>query len=64
MKNTFKYIMMASVGFSTLFSSCNKEFLDQKPYTSVSTADAFTTAGDMQIALTGTYAGLRNTNLY
>ncbi|RYY28025.1 MAG: RagB/SusD family nutrient uptake outer membrane protein [Sphingobacteriaceae bacterium] len=64
MKNTFKYIMMVSVGFSTLFSSCNKEFLDQKPYTNVSTADAFTTAGDMQIALTGTYAGLRNTNLY
>lgn len=64
MKNIFKYIMMGSIGFSMLFSSCNKEFLDQKPYTSVSTADAFKTASDMQIALTGTYAGLRNTNLY
>jgi hypothetical protein len=64
MKSTFKYIIMTSVSFATLFSSCKKEFLDQKPYTGVSTTDALKTASDMQIALTGAYAGLRNTNLY
>ncbi|RYY28181.1 MAG: RagB/SusD family nutrient uptake outer membrane protein [Sphingobacteriaceae bacterium] len=64
MKNTFKYIIMGSVAFSALFNSCKKDFLDRKPYTSVSTTDALKTASDMQIALTGTYAGLRSTNLY
>lgn len=64
MKNTIKYIIIGSVAFSTLFSSCGKEFLDQKPYTSVSTDDALKTAADMRLALTGTYSGLRNTDLY
>lgn len=64
MKSTFKNIIIGGVAFSALFSSCKKEFLDQQPYTSVNTTDALKTASDMQIALTGTYAGLRNTNLY
>jgi hypothetical protein len=62
LRNT--YIITGSLVASLLMGSCKKDFLDQKPYTSIASGDAVKTASDMQIALTGTYAGLRSTNLF
>lgn len=52
-------------GLVTLLStvSCTKDFLDQKPYTSVAREDALKTAADIKTALNGTYANLRNGEL-
>lgn len=58
------YIISFFLLASLFAGSCKKDFLDQKPYTSVPSVDAVNTAPDMQIALTGTYAGLRSYLIY
>lgn len=45
-------------------SSCKKDFLDLRPYSSVSSDIAITNVSDMQAALSGTYANLNSLNLY
>jgi hypothetical protein len=45
-------------------TSCNKSFLDKKPYNAVVVTDAIQSEQDMQVAMAGVYAGLRNTDLY
>ncbi len=44
--------------------SCNKDFLNDKPYTAVVLQDAIKTESDMLVAVTGAYSQLRNTDLY
>lgn len=44
--------------------SCKKEFLDRKPYTSLSVGDALKTEADLQVALRGAYAGLRGVDIF
>ncbi len=46
------------------FSSCKKDFLNRSPYTSLSPAQALGSEADLQVALRGTYAGLRNSDLF
>lgn len=46
------------------FSSCKKDFLDKAPYTSLSPTQALGTEADLQVALRGAYAGLRNSDLF
>ena len=45
-------------------ASCNKDFIDKTPYTSLSPAQAFGTEADLKVALNGTYASMRNTSLF
>lgn len=59
----FSKIMIASVCTITLFS-CSKEFLDQKPFTSVVLSEALKSEDDMNTALNGLYSSLRATDLY
>lgn len=47
-----------------LLGACKKEFLEQKPYTQVPPENALVTENDLLVALRGTYANLRNTNLF
>ena len=46
------------------FASCNKDFINKIPYTSISPAQAFATEADLKVALNGTYASMRNTSLF
>jgi starch-binding outer membrane protein, SusD/RagB family len=47
-----------------LFASCKKAFLDLKPYDQVSFDDAIVNEGDMQAAVNGVYANLRDADLF
>lgn len=46
------------------FASCNKDFIDKSPYTSLSPAQALGTEADLKVALNGAYAAMRNTSLF
>jgi starch-binding outer membrane protein, SusD/RagB family len=48
----------------TAFVSCKQEFLDLKPYDSVTATDALKSESDLLVASRGMYAGLRNTDIY
>ena len=47
-----------------LITSCKKEFLDQKPYNSVSADVALKNDADMNAAMNGVYASMRSVDLY
>ncbi|ANE53302.1 hypothetical protein SY85_03730 [Flavisolibacter tropicus] len=47
-----------------LVSSCKKDFLEKEQYGAVPTSKAILTVDDMEAALNGTYAGLRNPTLF
>jgi starch-binding outer membrane protein, SusD/RagB family len=47
-----------------IFSSCNKSFLDKKPYDAIIVQDAIKTDADMSAALNGLYSSLRATDFY
>lgn len=64
MRHTYKYILYAGLFFTLLFGSCKKDFLDQPPYTSINANDALKSDVDLLTALTGTYAGMRVSQLY
>lgn len=64
MKRNFKYIVYTGLIFGSLLASCSKDFLDNPPATSVNANEALATDADMLTALNGTYAGMRNSNLY
>lgn len=49
---------------TTLSTSCSKSYLDTKPYTSIEAGQALKSEADLLVALRGTYAGMRNSNLY
>jgi hypothetical protein len=63
-KSNHIVIAMALGVAVTTFSSCKKEFLDLEPYTSLPAASAITTEADMQVALRGTYAGMRGVDIF
>ena len=44
--------------------ACQDSFLDLKPYDSLSADAAFKTEADLQVAVNGMYAGLRNVDLF
>jgi len=58
-----KYLFLLGV-IMIAFSSCKKDFLNQRPYDSVSSDVAITNVQDMQAALSGAYANLRSSSLY
>jgi hypothetical protein len=64
MKRNFKYILYTGMVCGALLASCSKDFLDQPPYTSINAGEALATDADILTALNGTYAGMRNSNLY
>lgn len=62
-KIKYGYVLLV-VALALGFSSCKKDFLDQRPYDGVSSDDAISNVQDLQAALTGAYANLRNSSLY
>ncbi len=64
MRHSYKYILYAGLLLNVLFSSCKKDFLNQPPSTSINAGDALKTDVDLLTALTGTYAGMRVSQLY
>jgi hypothetical protein len=59
----YKIIIMVAVILSAA-TSCKKDYLDKKPPTSITPADALATETDMASALRGAYAGLRAGDYY
>jgi starch-binding outer membrane protein, SusD/RagB family len=57
-----RYIYMLAIGLMS-FASCDKE-LDQEPYNSLSTGQAFKTQADFENAVRGAYTGLRGSSYY
>jgi hypothetical protein len=65
MKNLkIKYSAIIIVMVCLTFTSCKKEFLDLKPYSSVPNADALKSEADLQVALRGIYASLRGVDVF
>jgi len=62
-KSTYKYLFLIA-GITLFSSSCKKDFLNRRPYDSVSSDVAITNVQDMQAALSGAYANLRSSSLY
>jgi hypothetical protein len=58
-----KYIYLLAAGVIG-FSSCQKDFLDQKPPTALPIADAIKTENDMADAVNGMYNSMRGTTLF
>lgn len=54
----------AAMGLLLITTSCNKEFLDREPYGGLPTNEAITNVDDMETALSGVYATIRNERLY
>ncbi|MBS1948235.1 MAG: RagB/SusD family nutrient uptake outer membrane protein [Bacteroidetes bacterium] len=64
MKTFNKHILtLIGSGSLLLFASC-KKFLDQKPVSSITTDNAYTTGSDIESALTGAYSSFMATNFY
>src|SRR5947207_1428112 len=60
---TILYTFLAGTILTTT-SSCNKSFLDNKPYDAVVAADAIKSDADMSTALNGLYFSLLATDFY
>lgn len=63
-KSKINKVLLLSFLILGLMGSCTKDFLDQKPYTQVPPEEAIVTENDALVALRGTYASLRSTNLF
>jgi len=63
-KKITNIVMITLAAFGLVLSSCKKEFLDLKPYTSLPVPDALKSEADLQVALRGAYAGLRGVDLF
>ncbi len=57
-------IQLTGFAFMLVLSACKKEFLDQKPYNSVSVESSLKNDADMNAAMNGVYASLRTVDLY
>ncbi|HYH15498.1 MAG TPA: RagB/SusD family nutrient uptake outer membrane protein [Flavisolibacter sp.] len=60
--NKYSFIVLIIMVLFT--NSCKKEFLNREQYGALPTGDAITNENDMETALNGTYAGLRDPDLY
>ena len=58
-----KSIIIVTAGVLFTCSSCKKTFLDQIPYDQISSDLAINSESDMQTALNGAYASLRDADL-
>ena len=58
-----KSVFLYTAGVLLFFTSCKKSFLDQVPYDQVSSDLAIKSESDMQTALNGAYASLRDADL-
>src|SRR6185436_2618124 len=63
-KIKFSYTGIALLSAVLFLSSCKKNFLDLRPYSSVSSDIAISNVSDMQAALSGAYSNLLSANLY
>jgi starch-binding outer membrane protein, SusD/RagB family len=58
------YSFLLAVGLIWTISSCKKAFLDLEPYNQIPLNDIITNEGDMQAAVNGAYAQLRDIDLF
>src|SRR5690606_20855617 len=63
MKNSTKYIWQLLISTIFLFG-CSEGFTDLKPYDSLPFDEALRTEADLDYAVNGMYAGMRNFNLF
>ncbi len=61
---SIKYKLIIGAFAIAGLSSCNKEFLNDKPTTSVLLTDAIQSESDLQVATAGIYSALRAVDLY
>ena len=59
-----KSTIPALVAGALLLTACNKDFLDLKPYNQIAADVALTNESDMQAAVNGAYAALRDVDLF
>ena len=59
-----KSTIPALIAGSLLLTACNKDFLDLKPYNQIAADVALTNEADMQAAMNGAYAALRDVDLF
>jgi hypothetical protein len=65
MKKLINYKFLPVIGLlAMLSSSCNKDFIELSSPTSLTPAQALGTEADLQVALRGAYAGVRNVDFY
>lgn len=57
-------IQVTGFAMMLIFSACKKEFLNQQPYNSVPANVAIKNDADMNAAINGLYASMRNVDLY
>ena len=62
--NYFKFIKKLIYIFPIVFSSCEGDFLDTSPNTSIDQANAFSTPEKILAQVNGLYGQLQNQNLY
>lgn len=62
--NAFKKIIVASVAALAVCTSCKKSFLELVPYNQVSLEQAINNESDLQAALNGAYAKMRDVDLF
>ena len=64
-KNIFSTPKLLALAILALgVSSCNKSFIDQKPYNAAVVSDAIKNEADMNTAINGMYASMRATDFY
>ncbi len=61
MKNN---VQIMGLALMLILSACKKEFLDQKPYNSVPVGSSLKNDADMNAAMNGVYASMRDVDLY
>lgn len=64
MKKTINHIHIIVLTAAVLLASCSKDFIDKKPYDSVSVDQALSTEAGLGNALNGVYANMRAVGLY
>ncbi|HEY1056423.1 MAG TPA: RagB/SusD family nutrient uptake outer membrane protein, partial [Emticicia sp.] len=64
MKRFNHKIVVLGVLITSFLSSCKESFLELSPYTQIPNEAAVSTEADLLVALRGTYAQLRNANLF
>ncbi|MCX2738417.1 RagB/SusD family nutrient uptake outer membrane protein [Pontibacter anaerobius] len=64
MKKRYLNILLAGLLTTGMLSSCDKDFLDQSPYTGINSGEALLTDNDVLTALYATYSGLQSSDLY
>lgn len=62
--NRIQINILITAFFLTVMTGCSKDYLEKKPYNALPVESAIQSEADLLIAVRGSYAGLRNLDLY